>query len=313
MAEVLATNTFVNETYDYSVPIAQVGPRLVDTSVVMMNLFTHPVFRKEIVASLEYDVPVISEIEDLEFLLKHVQPIRAASPGEADYSPPRSFTLDQVKAGFHKESVTIGFVVGVIQWSSFFRDVLPGYVNGIIVKVASDCGKNFTYVVNGGREDEWYFDENVTLDRKYQYLEQRYKFFWKAHHEGKSRHCHFDLLITPSEEFAENYLTKAPLIWGGIVTVIFFVALAMLFCYDYSNHKNQVRISRLRARAEAVVASLFPEQVGAQILEEHARRKQPPRIDKDSEWQVEAQERRSKPMAELFPSASILFADIKGK
>lgn len=118
MQEVLVNNTAVNSTNDFSTPVAQIGPRLSNTSVVMMNLFTHPVFKKEIIASLEYDVPVISEVEDLQFLLEHVLPRNSSEP--IDYSEPRSFTLDPVRAEFGDNALTVGYVVGILQWKTFF-------------------------------------------------------------------------------------------------------------------------------------------------------------------------------------------------
>ena len=70
--EEIVSNRTNHASGSLSVPVAQIGPRLMDTSVVMLDLFSHPVFKKEIAASLEYDVPVVSELEDLEFLLRNI-------------------------------------------------------------------------------------------------------------------------------------------------------------------------------------------------------------------------------------------------
>ncbi|CAB9519277.1 Receptor-type guanylate cyclase gcy [Seminavis robusta] len=300
MEGILSNHTPATKMGGVSVPVAQIGPRLNDTSIVMMDLFTHPIFRKEIIASLEYDVPVISEVEDLEFLLQHVVPL---SGEEVDYSIPRSFTLDPVKAGFGKDSITVGFVVGIIQWGAFFRTLLPSNVNGIVVNIESDCGRSFTYIINGGKKDDCNLDGITVPESKYQHLEQRYQFFWKDHPKGTSRHCHFDLVITPSSEFAMAYMTNTPILWAGVVLSLFVVIGLAFALYDFYNHKKQVRISMEKERAEAVVSSLFPKHVGNQLLEEQAR---------DTEWQAIDQERRAKPLAELFPSATIMFADLKG-
>ncbi|CAB9519276.1 Receptor-type guanylate cyclase gcy [Seminavis robusta] len=303
MEEIVANHTVAhNKTGGTSVPVAQIGPRLNDTSIVMMDLFTHPIFKKEIVASLEYDVPVISELEDLSFFLKHVQPLLSE---DVDYSEPRSFTLDPVRADFGKDSITVGYVIGIIQWNAFFRDFLPADINGIVVNIESDCGKRFTYVVNGGNEDDNNLSQYNGTDKesKYQYLEQRFRFFWKNHAKGTSRHCHFDLVISPAEAFAEAYLTNAPILWAGMVLVFFVTAGVAFFLYDFYIHKQQVKISKEKARAEAVVTSLFPEHVGQKLMEE---------LDRDDDWQADVRQRQDKPLAELFPSATIMFADIKG-
>ncbi|CAB9505432.1 Receptor-type guanylate cyclase gcy [Seminavis robusta] len=301
MEEIVANHTVAaNKTEGSSVPVAQIGPRLNDTSIVMMDLFTHPIFKKEIVASLEYDVPVISELEDLSFFLKHVQPLLSE---EVDYSEPRSFTLDPIRAGFGKESITVGYVIGIIQWNAFFRDFLPEGTNGIVVNIESDCGKRFTYVVNGGNGDDSNLSQynGTAKETTYQYLEQRFRFFWKNHAKGTSRHCHFDLVISPAEVFAEAYLTNKPLLWAGLVLAMCLTGSLAFFLYDCYLHRQQVQIAKEKVRAEAVVTSLFPEHVGQKLMEEQGK----------DEWQADAQ-RQDKPLAELFPSATIMFADIKG-
>ena len=177
--EEIVSNRTNHASGGLSVPVAQIGPRLMDTSVVMLDLFSHPVFKKEIAASLEYDVPVVSELEDLEFLLRNIDLNSMSEENiplpEVDYSAPRSFTLDPVRAGFDNNDPVIGFIVGVIQWTTFFKDILPEDINGMIVEVESDCGRSFTYIVNGGRKDEWNLNNEAVSEpvRKYQYLQQR--------------------------------------------------------------------------------------------------------------------------------------------
>ena len=64
MEEVLSEQGF---SPDMVAPVAQFGPRPVNSSLVLADLFTHPIFKKEMIASLEYGVPVISEVEPLDF------------------------------------------------------------------------------------------------------------------------------------------------------------------------------------------------------------------------------------------------------
>ena len=335
MEEIVANRTNGIVGAGMSLPIAQIGPRLMDTSIVNLDLFTHPIFKKETVASLEYGVPVVSELEDLKFLLKNVQLTTNetySSSEVVDYSLPRSFTLDPVRAGYDDNDPIIGFVVGVIQWNTFFKDIVPVDVHGIVVEVVSDCGRSFTYVVNGGKDDEWYldFDEDGSVlveelaDKKtkekkaYQYLEKEYKFFWKEHHKGTSRHCHFDLLITPNEDFASAYITQTPIFYAGVVLAGFVFLGLCFFIYDYYNHKKHVRVTREKARAEAVVSSLFPKHVGARLLQDShssnvgSTQKTVKSSETESPEDDHEEQQRSKPMADLFPSATVMFADIAG-
>ncbi|KAL3915277.1 MAG: hypothetical protein SGARI_008216 [Bacillariaceae sp.] len=162
----MLNNSYVAE--DLCAPVSQYGPGLVDTSLVGFDLYSHPIFKKEMVASVEYGVPVISEKEDdLSFLYKHVD-LNASS------TKFRSFTLDEVYESFHEDAR----VVGVLPWGAFFRDLLPKEINGLVMEMQSDCGKNFTYIANGGKEDEW-LDENAH-DPLYNDMAVETKFFWKG-------------------------------------------------------------------------------------------------------------------------------------
>jgi hypothetical protein len=117
----------------------------------MMDLYTHQVFKKEFISSLEYDVPVISEAMDLQFLLDFIE-IGNTTKNDGRL---RSFTLHEVKEDFLPNSRTVGFVSGVVPWDTFFSGILPDKVEGVVVVVVSDCGSNMTFVVNGRDVNIW--------------------------------------------------------------------------------------------------------------------------------------------------------------
>lgn len=327
MEEILFNNSWTPE--GFSAPIGQYGPGVVDPSLAKLDLFSHPIFKKEILASLEYNVPVISEHADVKFLLDG---IHTPDWEKRDYSLLRSFTLDQVKEDFSPDSRTIGYIVGVIQWNALFKTLLPEDVNGIVVKVASDCGRNMTYIVNGGEDDTWDAEKDIH-SKKYDYLEQRFKFFWKNHTKGTSRHCHFDLLIYPSDEFAAPFRSDAPIMWAAIVLVVVLTVAALFFAYDLWMQKKHKKTMAEKKQAQAIVTSLFPKHVGDKLMEEQKlKNKQASKKTKQKNqadaWKtassgdfnpMDGSERdfvakdKSKPLADLFPSATIMFADIVGK
>lgn len=140
MNDILLERNYDSE--NLSAPVAQYGPGLLNTSLAKLDLFAHQIFKKEIVASLEYDVPVISEPTNLDFLLDYLESPPNSSSLNRELL--RSFTLDQVKEDFHEDSKTVGYLVGVLPWSTFFSNLLPENVNGIVVEIVSDCGSAFT-------------------------------------------------------------------------------------------------------------------------------------------------------------------------
>jgi hypothetical protein len=306
-----------NLTYEpigFCAPVAQFGPAPSNTSVVKMDLFAHQIFKKEMVASLEYDVSVISEPEDLGFLLEYVE--HTNIPKEEL----RSFTLDPVKEDFRDDSKTIGYIVGIVPWSTFFRNLLPEDVNGIVVTIESDCGGTFTYTVNGGKPD---LSEMGDLhDTKYDGMGVRKQFFWKEHPKGQSRHCHFDLVIYPSAEFEASYTSSAPFLFGGAVVMAFAFTGVLFVIFNKVMAKHHKKVQDQADRAEAIVASVFPKKIGDRLIAEAADntgKGSHPR-DRSSSGMLKKflasgekdPVERSKPIADLFPNTSVLFADIVG-
>lgn len=253
MERILERNGYVTEYL--TAPVYQFGPKEVARDVAMKDLMSHPVFKKEMVASIEYDVPVISEYLDVDFLLKNESNQRdGASHFEDRYDRGgglTSVTLDAVKDSFDDDAKTIGFVVGVVPWRTFFKNVLrvdrdaqpqAKEINGIVVKVTSDCGSVFTYVLNAGKMDEVQEGDWREMYEKYDHMNHTSRFFWKDHHTGHSRHCHFFLNIYPNDEFYATYYTNDPIIYACVVAAIFIFTAALFACYDRFVFKRQRKI-----------------------------------------------------------------------
>ena len=146
-----------------------------------------------------------------------------------------------------------------------FRDIQES-INGVVIKVVSDCGNNFTYVVNGGKDDwsaygDWH-------DPKYEDMRQEFKFFWKFHPKGVSRHCHFDFHVYPSDDFYENYQSGEPVFYAGMVLVVFIFTAIVFFLYNIYVSKRQSKVMSQAERAEAIVTSVFPRDVGLRLIKE---------------------------------------------
>lgn len=272
-----------------SAPIYQYGgpghERTENSSIALMDLWTDPIFKKEVIASIEYDVPVISEYLDVSFLMDGLSTVdpesdevssvlrnseysvynnNALSSDDfsigADLTLPsiRSLTLNPVKETFESDARTIGFVVGVVPWDSYFQNVVRSYraisatsgvinkeggVNGIVVKVVSDCGSVFTFVLNSREEvtkvrlGDW-----KEQYQKYKHLNHSSQFFSKEHFKGQSRHCHFDLHIYPNDEFRDAYRSMNAYYYSALVAGIFLFTGILFACYDRVIFKGQRHI-----------------------------------------------------------------------
>jgi signal transduction histidine kinase/CheY-like chemotaxis protein len=268
--------------YQYGGPGHQ---RTENSEIALMDLFLHPIFKKDIIASIEYDVPVISEYMDVGFLrgaLSTTDPeADASSLWNSEYSvyyneenndvntgkdvimtlpSIRSLTYHPVKETFESDARTIGFVVGVVPWHTYFRNVLKtsklkgsnSYdvyekdekeVNGMVVKVVSDCGSTFTFVLNSGNTTiETRLGDWKEQYEEYEHLNHTSRFFYKDHKQGDSRHCSFDLNIYPNSDFRDSYRTSNPQIYALVVAGIFLFTALLFACYDRLIFKGQQHI-----------------------------------------------------------------------
>eukprot|EP00526_Cylindrotheca_closterium_P003919 CAMPEP_0113631220 /NCGR_PEP_ID=MMETSP0017_2-20120614/16224_1 /TAXON_ID=2856 /ORGANISM="Cylindrotheca closterium" /LENGTH=1165 /DNA_ID=CAMNT_0000541721 /DNA_START=11 /DNA_END=3511 /DNA_ORIENTATION=- /assembly_acc=CAM_ASM_000147 len=313
MEEILDVRGFASE--NISVPISQYGPAPINSSLSKFDLFSHPIFRKEILTSLEFDVPVISEAFDLSFFKSHVLPNTTFGDDAL-----RSFTLDQVKEDFLEGSRTIGFVFGIIPWEAIFINLLPEDVNGISVVLESSCGAVFTYTANGGRPTTSQLGDRHQAKKEYEEMAVRSKFFWKDHPSGLSRHCHFDIVVYPSDEFRASYESNDALLYSGLVGVVFVFTAMLFFLYDKYVQKRQAKVMSQAKRAEAIVTSVFPKEVGLRLIKQAEREEQERVSNKkmlnnflvEKNETVEKPNKRRKPIADLFPETTVMFADIVG-
>eukprot|EP00980_Cylindrotheca_fusiformis_P017448 scaffold5439_cov132-Cylindrotheca_fusiformis.AAC.7 len=303
------------DSQNLSAPIAQYGPAPSDSSLAMFDLMSHPIFKKELIASLEYDVPVVSEVTDLSFFLDYTRSSRLY-PKHAL----RSFTLDQVKDTFSPDSKTVGYIMGIVPWEAVFANVLPAEVSGISVVVESDCGSVFTYTANGGTTASTaQLGDHHQSTPQYEEMAVRSKFFWKDHPQGQSRHCHFDLVIYPSDTLWEAYKSNHPTIYAALVCLVFLFAAMLFFFYDKYVQKKQAMVVKQAKRAEAIVTSVFPKEVGLRLIEQAARdeaNKVSSKVmindflfEKKRAYDTNS---RSTPIADLFPETTVMFADIVG-
>lgn len=136
----------------------------------------------------------------------------------------------------------------------------------------------------------------------------------------------------------DEHTTNAPVVYTVIVLAIFFFASVVFALYDIFVMRRQRIVQDSAMRAMSIVTSLFPGNVADQLARDKAeqdrqaketkrlakRRKQAMNnnyfgddlsnnpYDEQEDEDDEDALIESKPIADLFPSATVLFADIAG-
>ena len=213
-------------------------------------------------------------------------------------------------------------------------------------EVTDTCGGAFTFGVDGlratflgyGRLHNSYFNG----------IHRTYEFAEFAHFDGQvtnanETHCRFTINIFPTVEFQNTYYTSQPAIIAVTLVCVFLFTMLVFTTYDMMVKRRQDKVMATATRTTQLVSSLFPAAIQDRLMnaaaeearakgEEAARQKatwfgggnkdkMKDFLDEGGTTQVDTLAARNTssaivhkgtPIADLFPSASVLFADLVG-
>jgi class 3 adenylate cyclase len=310
---------------DIYVPVWQMGKAPMNASIVNLDLFSHPSFYRQILDVIEIKHEVLSEVVDLDFLIQYSTPVDGA------YQP-RSYIFEPVFETFQKDARVVGFIIAVLPWESYFVDLLPKKTNGFLVDVNDMCGEHFTYGLNG--PEATYIGQGDLHDSKYDSLKVTSQFAEFARYDGdvdsNRTLCNYELNIYPTETYEDSFLTNGPIIFTSVIILVFFFTAGIFLLYDYMVQRRQNRVVSAAERTTAIVASLFPKSIQKRIMEEAEEQAAKENEKGKNRFGFAAKSQlkdflsdgtaletgesafKTKPIADLFPETTIIFADIVG-
>ena len=212
--------------------------------------------------------------------------------------------------------------------------ILSG-TDGIVVDIEGSCGSSFSYVLNG--PDAVYFGDGAqsrALDVRSNFT---FPFAENTHHNGNDKalsgsHCEYFINVIATTSFESTYYTSGPAIFASVVVLTFIFTACVFALYDFYVYRRQTKLLNTAERTNAIVSSLFPKDVRDRIMaeaEEQARLEQGPTLkgfrqsaknqlkgflSEDDGVEGPALESifKTKPIADLFPEVTIMFADLVG-
>jgi len=256
--------------------------------------------------------------------------------GHLDSHSPRSVLIQPIMDGLSSSSEVIGFLSTVVPWDIYFQNILSEGSNGVEVVLSDSCGSTFTYLLNG--PSGVVKGDGDLHDPAYDSLRRTYT-VTDGTHEGDHGNdyghslCAYIMDIYPTKELEESYESKDPLIFSIVVALIFVFTTMVFLVYDWAVQRRQWMIIRAARKTQAIVSSLFPKNVQDRIMKDvddevnreamgnqfrgNRTKDQLQNFLKGKDTNTDGQEenqgaKRSKPIADLFPEATIIFADIVG-
>lgn len=293
----------------------------------------YPIARTSIDLMVKHGVPIISPMFE--------------APNEGQPRPARAFLSTPVFDRFEtaaednnnvaSPSQVMGYVGVTIPWETYFNNLLPEKLPGIDVVLDDSCGKVYTF-----RLDGW----NVTVlgegdlhNKKFNDMERRSTI---GHEPGTDieetnfyvfDNCVYQMRIYPTQAMEDQYTTDQPIIYAVAVGIIFVFTAFVFLIYDWAVQLRQNKVLKTATRTQAIVSSLFPKNVQERIfkdVEEGVKQEEKSKAasrfrgnrtkdqlrnfldDGTSMPEEKHTSLKSKPIADLFPEATVIFADLVG-
>jgi len=226
---------------------------------------------------------------------------------------------------FSANRTSAGVMRIVIHWARYFQKILPTSKRGIILVLDNSCDEAFTYKIDGPNVIP--LGHGDLHNKQYDDFERIATFAdvvtisdgTASGMAFDTKTCPYSIRVYPSEEFVRIYKTSTPFVITFAVAAVFALAIVMFFVYDYLVERRQKNLMRKATQTHDIVASLFPKSVRDRLLQD-ADRKQTDRISGPASrvrnFLVDGdqgdKDENQAPIADLFPNATVLFADISG-
>lgn len=174
------------------------------------------------------------------------------------------------------------------------------------------CGIQHSYLING--PDVEFLGEDDWHDSAYNSMVV--EGLLNQPQAGAAPYCQHRLRVYPTATFEEIHKTGDPVFYTIVIIAFFGFAVLVFVIYDILVSRRQKKTQFKANRTDEIVEQLFPEHVREKLFREETTT-----FEKDLDATATANkfvsdgENRSmgdKPIAELFPEATVLFADIAG-
>jgi class 3 adenylate cyclase len=237
---------------------------------------------------------------------------------------------------FSGEEVPAGFLASYVFWQEFIADNLPSTVENVLCVLANGCGQAASYEVNADQK-AIYLGEGDLHDKTYEILMLEVSFeeivgginqtdlTYSGVHMDRA-YCPYTIRVYPSEETRENYMSNKPLTYTLLVIGTFVFTVLTFLGYDSLNERRNNAVMENARQTNLIVSSLFPAFVRDRLLKaKDGKGHNLARVDSrrylttprsmlrsylDDEQKNDIS--KSKPIADLFPDTTVMFADISG-
>jgi len=203
-----------------------------------------------------------------------------------------------------------------LNWVSYFENLLPVGVEGIILVLSSTCIESdvFTYEINGLEATQ--LGNSDLHDTTYDSLGKSGPFVSIDYDKSSVPNgtCIPEIVISlyPSKKFEESFYTnEATRYVLGIVGIFLFASL-VFGIYDFCVRRRQNKVMARIIRQDKIVSNMFPTAIKDRLYGNSKSNQNSKELDLDGDFDDGDNSISDNQIAELYPCVTIVFADIMG-
>ncbi|KAL3919374.1 MAG: hypothetical protein SGILL_003786, partial [Bacillariaceae sp.] len=242
----------------------------------------------------------------------------------------------------------VGHYIAMVPWAFFFSDTLgDGGQYPVTVELSNECDRAFTMQVQNGVGVKWIDATSGFQNTNQQFEDMKLEeplapFAYPDGEESFSCASGFTVTIYPSDEMYAGYNTSKPISYAMVVLAVFVVTVLAFIFFDCVQQRRQNHLVATARRQNLLVSALFPKKIQDQLLDElketdtrkgakdgnksgtaHLRSflekqrddREMPQGSTHSWSDMDGPggaPKKPKPIADLFPDTTIMFADLVG-
>jgi class 3 adenylate cyclase len=309
----------------YILPIWQIAGAPRNASIVNLDLMTRSSFEHTMFDVIQQREGILSDVCNFNYLTEN-------SVERDEELSVQSYMLEPVFESFDENANVVGFIAAVFGWNNFFKNILPDAVDGLIIVIDDKCGDIFTYEIKGAdavflgkddRHDSAYDSSKYSIDfatahrATASHPDVNGTSFTEHFEDTSKGHCKYTLDVYPSSQLESMFTSNKHIVYAVIVASIFGLLMILLLIYDCMvTHRQQMLMSSAE-RTNALVTSLFPESVQNRLMDDAVQSGKGSKKHIGSNMFGDDSNNgptsiTTRPIADLFPNTTVMFADIAG-
>jgi hypothetical protein len=247
--------TAINETgylireskHPMYLPFLQMAPLETAGMILNYNGFDYPYFRRVFEGMVVAKRAVLSEVNNLLYDPSLSNQTIDDDSFQEELLWPSSFMASPVYNRLGDGAKIAGILFAYMPWHSYFLNVIPEGINGILVVVQNTCNQTFSYRIDGPEVTYLGPQDHHDPDHDEFEVEASFTAFTSV------ADCVYSFHVYPTEELIDAYKTNRPVTFTIAIVLVFLEVTFVFMVYDMLVERRQKKVMTSALRSGAIV------------------------------------------------------------